>query len=354
MKNILIIAMLLMGTMAGNAQTLTVSQKLDMLQTTGQSNEVIATATDMPMLTFLEIDQANQMKRAGISDVLIIYALKKRIKMSSENVVMVRRYMDNGYSDAIIQKAMDELPKWDNEPQKNTPNNRTRKPFVAFGFNGGLGIPLSEFKATDKKTAGYALLGYGAGLHFDVMVTPYIGFGVAGLYTCNRFNNHGKEADYMEQYYAYNFDRIEISSSGTLHFNYNANIIFGLPIAKNDNGTGISILLNAGIGASTMRTPSYTIISDMNYDNTYYYYDMKTVRKSETKTALLVTGGINIRFAPTEHFYISLKGEYYSAEYAEYGYSEVSSLSTYQWSDDYKAQPIYKLINTGLEFGFKF
>ena len=127
MKTRICLVLFLFVAIVGKAQ-LSNDEKIQMLQTANQSSAVIEKAMQNSY-SIEEIDQANKLKKEGIKEETIIYVLINRIKLTSEDIAKLKDYQAKGYSDSIIQKSLEDKPKFEapSEKKKDDGNKKEKK-----------------------------------------------------------------------------------------------------------------------------------------------------------------------------------------------------------------------------------
>ena len=98
------------------AQILSTDEKIEVLGFAGQSIEIINFAA-ISDYTLKELEQANQLKKLGIQDKNIIVVLKSKAKFTYDEMLLLKEYQTKGYSETIIQKSVDEKPKFQKETE---------------------------------------------------------------------------------------------------------------------------------------------------------------------------------------------------------------------------------------------
>jgi hypothetical protein len=98
------------------AQNLTTDEKIQILSSGGHSIEMINFAA-LSDFTLPELEQANELKKLDIQDKSIINVLKSKAKYTHAEMVMLKEYETKGYSEVIIQKTIDEKPKFIKESE---------------------------------------------------------------------------------------------------------------------------------------------------------------------------------------------------------------------------------------------
>jgi hypothetical protein len=98
------------------AQVLSTDEKIEVLGFGGQSVEIINFAA-IADYTLPELEQANQLKKFGIQDKNIIIVLKAKAKFTYDEILLLKEYQTKGYSETIIQKSVDEKPKFQKDAE---------------------------------------------------------------------------------------------------------------------------------------------------------------------------------------------------------------------------------------------
>lgn len=189
----------------GKAQ-LSNDEKIQMLQTANQSSAVIEKAMQNNY-SIDEIDQANKLKKEGIKEETIIYILINRIKLSPEDISKLKDYQAKGYSDSIIQKSLEDKPKFEtpSEKKKDDGNKKEKKSdnsssseFKRFDLQivtslqyssviGDYYVPIANNAAytvyTYAPMTKYSMLGLEAGVSFGFHFNKNMGVSLGALFS---------------------------------------------------------------------------------------------------------------------------------------------------------------------------
>ena len=111
------LAFLFLFTNPVYSQVLSTDEKVEILGLGAQSIDIINFAA-IGDYTKPQLDQASQMKKIGIQDKNLILVLTSNAKFTYDEILRLKEYQTKGYSEIIIQKSIDEKPKFQSEPEK--------------------------------------------------------------------------------------------------------------------------------------------------------------------------------------------------------------------------------------------
>ncbi len=106
-----------------SCQVLDLEESIDLLELGGQSKEIVDEVADNAY-ALPELEQCNELKKAKISDKWIIFVLKNRFKLSTQDIQKLADYINKGYSDKIINSVLAEKPKF------QVPIKRVKEPNI--------------------------------------------------------------------------------------------------------------------------------------------------------------------------------------------------------------------------------
>ncbi len=116
MKKLIVLFTVLFTSIAAHCQILDTDEKIEILGLGSQSTAVINAAAEADY-TLEELEQANEIKKAGLKDEVIVLVLKERARLSAEEIKKLKDYQDKNYSLSIITKSVQEKSKF-STPEK--------------------------------------------------------------------------------------------------------------------------------------------------------------------------------------------------------------------------------------------
>ncbi len=344
------------------AQTLSTDEKIEVLGLAAQSTNVISVAVD-GQFTLQELEQANKVKQAGISDDYIVYILINKIKLSEEDIAKTKGHISSGLSESIVKKSLYEKQRFDKpisantneqkvikvEKEKPTSSLITFKNRIGVGFGGVMAV--ENFASSNPKNAhaGYARGGVYVGFNYAHYFFNFFGISLSAQYTHNFFDeltfaNQVKQA-YEDQGLDIRSSTVTSSGWNVFHFAIGPN--FFIPFNQR-NTAGLEFKLNGGL--ATVYTPKI-VSSAFTYNND----QAKITQNSNYQFTGIIDAGIGFRFLAGSKTYMMINMDYLYTEISGVKVTAVAYANNqFADSNQFKMNQVVNNVLIGFSIGGRF
>jgi hypothetical protein len=276
------------------AQVLSTDEKIEILGLGGQSSEIINFVAASTDYTLQELEQANELKKQGVNDKNIILVLKSHAKLTNDEILKLKDYQTKGYAETIIQKSLDEKPKFGKSAVKQQniekeyvqtesklpfKSEKKQKPIISrkgIYIGGGFGIGGSDVYESADITINSinfndnGFLGLSFGIETKFMFANFIGLSTGVNLT-----------GYNGYYYIKYLDK----------YDYSNNTLIGVPLY-------LSFITGKNIFATYFADVGVINGFDTNASSDYYV------------PVLSLRTGLNLPMGPFHFMQLGLRGDY--------------------------------------------